>query len=62
MVSSEDEGKWSFTFSSDEHFYNKDNEHHWCVCVCVGGKERNVVLISLNDQQIVFQFLHCMQV
>ena len=43
--------KWSFTFSSDERFYNRDNECH--CCVCVRGKERNVVLISLNVQQIV---------
>ena len=50
MVNSEDEGKRSFTFSCDERFYiNKK----------IATKN---VSISLNVQQIVFQFLNCMQV
>lgn len=46
MVNFEYEGKWFFIFSFDERFYNRDNECY--CCVCVRGKERNVVLILLN--------------
>ena len=61
MVDSEDEGKRSFTFSCDERFYINKKIGTKNVTVCVRGKERNVS-IPLNVQQIVFQFLHCMQV
>ena len=46
--------KWSFTFSSDERFYNRDNECH--CCVCVRGKECCLDFIECSTNRTYSSF------